>query len=178
MQVRLVEAPPSTPVAPQASPAAQAESPAPASSGERAVEPTPAPVQRLPPRAEPAPPTVLAPATTTTGLALPVTATDDDLYQPRAQLSVAPAALGPITIDYPHFDNDAGRYEAELTVFIDETGAVARVRVDSNSLPPVLEDAARRAFLNARFRPGEAAQQGAVRSRIRVLVTFDDRLRR
>lgn len=107
------------------------------------------------------------------GLSLPGVATDEDLYFPRALLSVPPAALDLVVIDYPRFDGDAGRYVAELSLFIDETGRVARVRVDSGSLPPALEDAARRAFTQARFRPGEAAEHGAVKSRIRIEVVFE-----
>jgi len=121
------------------------------------------------PEAMPMPP----PADTWLGLALPGVATDEDLYFPRALLSVPPAALDPVVIDYPRFDGDAGRYVAELSLFIDETGRVARVRVDSGSLPPALEDAARRAFTQARFRPGEAAEHGAVKSRIRIEVVFE-----
>jgi len=112
-------------------------------------------------------------ADTWLGFALPGVATDDDLYFPRSQLAVAPAAIDPVVIDYPRFDGDAGRYVAELSLFIDETGRVARVRVDNGSLPPALEDAARRAFTQARFRPGEAAEHGAVKSRIRIEVVFE-----
>jgi protein TonB len=107
------------------------------------------------------------------GLTLPGLATDDDLYFARSQLSKAPTALDPVIVDYPRFAGDAGRYVAELSLFIDETGRVARVRIDSGSLPPPLEDAARRAFMQARFRPGEAAEHGAVKSRIRIEVSFD-----
>ncbi len=113
------------------------------------------------------------PADTWFGLALPGVATEDDLYFPRALLSHAPAALDPVIIDYPRFEGDIGRYVAELSLFIDETGRVARVRVDSGSLPPALEDAARRAFAQARFRPGEVAEHGAVKSRIRIEVIFE-----
>lgn len=116
---------------------------------------------------------VPTPANTWLGLALPGAAGDDDLYFPRSQLLVAPAAIDPVVIDYPRFDGDAGRYVAELSLFIDETGRVARIRVDSGSLPPALEDAARRAFTQARFRPGEAAEHGTVKSRIRIEVVFE-----
>jgi TonB family protein len=123
------------------------------------------------------PPTAVAPVVPKVdallGFAMPGMASDDDLYFPRSQLLVAPTALGPVVIDYPRFDGDAGRYAAELSLYIDETGRVARVRVDSGSLPPALEDAARRAFTQARFRPGEAAEHGAVKSRIRIEVSFD-----
>jgi hypothetical protein len=41
------------------------------------------------------------------------------------------------------------------------------------ALPPALEDAARKAFVQARFRPGEHAEHGVVKSRIRVEVVFE-----
>jgi hypothetical protein len=109
------------------------------------------------------------------GMALPGVPTEDDHFFARSALSVAPAALQPVLIDYPVFQGDAGRYVSELSLFIDETGSVVKVRVDGDALPPPLEAAARRAFLNARFRPGEAPEFGVVKSRIRVEVTFDNR---
>ncbi len=60
-----------------------------------------------------------------------------------------------------------------MTLFIDETGAVVRVRCEGNTLPPAFEEAARNAFMNVRFRPGELADHGAVKSRIRVEVVFE-----
>lgn len=126
-------------------------------------------VSAPPPNAAPVP----RPTDNWLGLAMPGVATDDDLYFPRSQLTVAPAAIDPVVIDYPRFDGDAGRYVAELSLFIDEAGRVLRVRVDNGSLPPALEDAARRAFTQARFRPGEAAEHGTVKSRIRIEVVFE-----
>lgn len=117
----------------------------------------------------------LPPAATWLGLALPGVPTEDDQFFARSLLSVAPAPLQPVLIDYPVFAGDAGRYVSELSLFIDETGTVVKVRVDGAPLPPPLEAAARHAFLNARFRPGEAPEVGVVKSRIRVEVTFDSR---
>lgn len=173
LQFRVLEVqspPPSTAAAPAATVSSQAElAPAPEAvalpAPERVAEPSPA----LQPEAVP----VLPAAQTWLGLALPGAATDDDLYFPRSQLSVVPVAIDPVLIDYPEFKNDAGRYVAELSLFIDERGTVVRVRVDSGPLPAALEEAARRAFTQARFRPGEAAEHGVVKSRIRVEVSFD-----
>lgn len=172
VQVRLLEVP-GKPVVPPAAVATLGGVPAwvdaplvPApAQKETRVEATRAPLPDVVP--------VPVPADTWLGLALPGVATDDDLYFPRSQLTVAPAAIDPVVIDYPRFDGDAGRYVAELSLFIDETGRVARVRVDNGSLPPALEDAARRAFTQARFRPGEAAEHGTVKSRIRIEVVFE-----
>lgn len=179
VKVRMLEAPP--PAAPaQAAPAEVAER----SSAERdsAVSPRPeatevaAAIEPAAPVA-PAPAAVLPPAESLLGLSLPGMASEDDLYFARGQLSAAPAPLDAVIIDYPVFAGDAGRYSAELSLFIDEAGRVVRVRVDSAGLPPALEDAARRAFTRVRFRPGEATEQGVVKSRIRVEVTFENTLR-
>lgn len=178
VKVRLLEAPPpeaptvvaaaatAAPVADRANAMAQAVPP---------TEPAVLPQPPLPPAAAPA--VALPPAESLLGLSLPGIANEDDLYFPRSQLAVVPAATDVVTIDYPVFAGDAGRYTAELSLFIDETGRVARVRVDSTGLPPALEEAARRAFSRVRFRPGEAPGQGVVKSRIRVEVTFENTLR-
>lgn len=93
-------------------------------------------------------------------------------YLPRPLLDRAPVAAGPIAIDYPPIAGDAGHYRAVLALFIDETGRVRRVRAEGHALPAPLEKAARSAFLDARFRPGEVEGR-AVRSLIRVEVSFD-----
>ena len=137
------------------------------------------PAQAVPPRsvADPAPPRVapasVSPPAPAFGLVVPGADRDGD-YFPRAQLSLAPSPLDLVVIDYPAIEKDRGHHVSELTLFIDETGRVARVRVDGPSLPPALEDAARRAFAAARFRPGEAEGR-AVKSQIRVEVVFDNR---
>ena len=88
------------------------------------------------------------------GLVLPGIHSDGDYY-PRALLSKAPSPLDAVAIDYPLIENDSGYHVSELTLFIDETGRVARVRVDGASLPAALEAAARQAFASAQFRAGE-----------------------
>lgn len=93
-------------------------------------------------------------------------------YLPRPLLSLVPAATAPIPIDYPPIEGDAGHYRAVLDLFIDETGHVRRVRAEGRALPAPLEEAARSAFMSARFTPGEV-DGVAVRSLIRVEVSFD-----
>lgn len=115
--------------------------------------------------------TVAAPLAPKPVLALPGTDADAD-YLPRSLLSQPPAPLAPVLIDYPPIDDDKGRYVSELSLFIDATGNVAKVRVDGPQLPPALEAAARSAFLGARFAPGQLDGQ-AVRSRIRIEVVFE-----
>jgi hypothetical protein len=107
------------------------------------------------------------------GWSLPGVADDDDVFLARSFLAVAPAPLAPVIIQYPEFAAANERYSGELTLYIDETGAVVRVRAETGALPPALEAAAREAFMSVRFRPGELAEHGAVKSRIRVEVTFE-----
>jgi hypothetical protein len=133
-----------------------AASPAPAPA------PAPAPISPLPAPA----PTLVSPA---------LSAPRDGLlldYIPRSLLTTPPVATSAIEIVFPAgVDNDV-HLTAELSLFIDETGVVQYVRVDSEALPPVMEAAARTAFLRGRFSPGEV-QGRPVRSVIRVEVSFE-----
>jgi TonB family protein len=143
---------------------------APAADGDRAARPTPLPSQA--PAANSAAARA-SPPQPAFGLVAPVGEVDADYY-PRAALSLAPAPLAAIVIDYPPVANDSGHHVSELSLFIDETGHVTRVRVDGPALPPALEQAAREAFTGARFRPGEVDGH-AVKARIRIEVVFDVR---
>lgn len=107
------------------------------------------------------------------GWSLPGAANEDDVFLARSLLAVPPVPLTPVLISYPDVAGLSERYSSELTLFIDETGAVVRVRAEAGALPPVLEEAARNAFMSVRFRPGELAEHGAVKSRIRVEVVFE-----
>lgn len=98
---------------------------------------------------------------------------DDDAYLPRSALTQGPEPLEQIELPYPD-TTPMGTFHAVLTLFIDETGQVRRVRVEEvgpDGLPPELEDVARQTFLSHRFTPGEQNGQ-AVRSQIRVGVDF------
>ncbi len=107
------------------------------------------------------------------GLSLPGVANEEDQFVARSLLSAPPVPLAAVIIDFPDFDGKTSRYVGELTLFIDESGAVVRVKAEGAALPPALEDAARNAFMQARFRPGELRDHGAVKSRIRVEVIFE-----
>jgi hypothetical protein len=107
------------------------------------------------------------------GLSLPGIANEEDQFVARSLLSAPPVPLAPVIINYPDFKGEASRYVGELTLFIDESGAVVRVKVEGSALPQALEDAARNAFMQVRFRPGELTDRGAVKSRIRVEVVFE-----
>ncbi|MGA0612367.1 energy transducer TonB [Caldimonas sp. KR1-144] len=105
-----------------------------------------------------------------------IDAADGPDYLPRPWLSVAPTPVEPVALDYPALEGDTGWHRAVLALFIDEAGVVQRVRVEEAELPAALEEAARKAFMGARFRPGEL-DGVAVRSRLRVEVEFDSRSR-
>jgi outer membrane biosynthesis protein TonB len=93
-------------------------------------------------------------------------------YVPREFLSLAPKPLTNLEIPFP--ESVAGEFniKAQLTLFIDESGYVQRVRVDGPALPPLLEEAAVNVFRQARFSPGQVGTQ-VVRSMIRIEVNFE-----
>jgi hypothetical protein len=95
-------------------------------------------------------------------------------YLPRSALTRAPEPATEVLLAYPE-GAPAGHWQGVLTLFIDEHGAVQRVRVESTDteLPHPFQEAARQAFLAARFTPGEWQGQ-PVRSRIRIAVEFED----
>jgi periplasmic protein TonB len=171
LQVRLVEQPMSTSVAQAVSVAAEH-----ALGAERLAPPLPAssiPLKYTPALAATPILFVQPELPPLSGWALASVANEDDQFVARALLDVAPSPLAPVLLVFPKRFGDSGRFVGELTLFIDETGTVVRVRSEGETLPPVLEDAARSAFMNVRFRPGELAEHGAVKSRIRVEVVFE-----
>ncbi|RZS58700.1 energy transducer TonB [Sphaerotilus mobilis] len=105
------------------------------------------------------------------GVAVDRRVDDEALFLVRSQLDRPPNATGAIDLPYPE-SAPLGHYRAVMTLFIDEAGQVRRVRLDAGQiLPPLLEDAARQAFLQARFEPG-LKNGAAVRSRMRVAVEY------
>jgi TonB family protein len=115
-----------------------------------------------------------APASATgNDAAMPPGRPEGEDYLPRSALTLAPQALGLVALSYPE-EAPAGQHQGVLTLFIDEQGVVQRVRIESGDqeLPPVFQEAARQAFLAARFTPGEL-QGRAVKSRIRIQVSFE-----
>lgn len=100
-------------------------------------------------------------------------------YARRDMLDRAPQALGIVQINYPPGVEPGRAHTGRLTLFIDESGTVRKVLVATPSnpedaLPAPFVEAAREAFLQARFTPGER-QGKPVKSRIDVEVRFDDR---
>lgn len=100
-------------------------------------------------------------------------------YARRDMLDRAPQALGIVQISYPPGVEPGRVRTGRLTLFIDEAGTVRKVMLVSpadaqDALPAPFLEAAREAFLQARFAPGER-QGTAVKSRIDVEVSFDGR---
>lgn len=96
-------------------------------------------------------------------------------YLPRDLLTMGPRPLEPIVIAYPPEAHHPGKLNGRLAVYIDERGAVRRVEPLDNVLTGPVLDAARTAFLGARFMPGERQGQ-AVRTRLEVEVSFEAEL--
>lgn len=97
---------------------------------------------------------------------------DEADYLPRRELTVAPVLKAEVPLVWPEEGVLAGRYSAVVTLFVDETGRVRKLRFDGDGLPPLLQEQAREAFLGARFSPGEL-QGVPVKSRVRVEVVFE-----
>ncbi len=136
------------------------------------------------PLADAAAPADTADATTAASSTAPTSASaDSDTtftgYARRDMLDRAPQALGIVQISYPPGVEPGRLRTGRLTLFIDEAGAVRKVMLVSpadaqDALPAPFLEAAREAFLQARFAPGER-QGTAVKSRIDVEVSFDGR---
>ena len=93
-------------------------------------------------------------------------------YMPREFLSLAPKPLTNIEIPFPESVSGEFNIKVQLSLFIDESGQVQRVRVEGPALPPLLEEAAVKVFRQARFSPGQVGTQ-VVRSLIRIEVSFE-----
>ena len=105
-------------------------------------------------------------------IAAPTVAAMDEDYVPRSLLSVPPVAQAPVIIDAPEDETDIGRHVGILSLFIDEEGRVRHIASNEPVLPPAFEQAAREAFMAARFSPGQLDGR-SVKSRVRVEVVFE-----
>lgn len=156
-----------TQVEPQLAASPQAATPAPA--------PSPTLAAALPTEVEahptPAPESV---ATHPVASTEPAAAATPDVYHARRELSRAPKPLGPIDITFPPGVPTPGRHSAVLAIYIDEAGTVRKVQPVDAPLPDAFEEAARNAFLAARFRAGEREGR-VVKSFIHIEVVFEER---
>lgn len=140
-------------------------------SQEASAEPPPQAAAEAPaPQPEAPAPT----ATTTATAATTAPLSTPDVYHARRELSRAPKPLGPIDIAFPPGVPTPGRHSAVLAIYIDEAGTVRKVQPVDAPLPDAFEEAARNAFLAARFRAGERDSR-PVKSFIHIEVVFEER---
>lgn len=170
-QVRWIAAPPRAAEARPAEPAPAAMAPVAAPLAESVpaiLAPAPAVEPPLQREARPAPPSPPAPAAREEGDAL---VPGEAPYLPRKLLTVAPVA--PIDLDVPFPANVTGvvDLQVEVALFIDETGLVRRVQLESPDVPPEFARAISETFAGARFKPGELERK-PVRSRIKLQLEF------
>jgi len=93
-------------------------------------------------------------------------------YVPRPQLSVGPVPVSAIVLETPPGQVIATRQTGILSLFIDEEGRVQHIEAGEPTLAPALEEAARAAFMGARFLPGQIGGR-PVKSRLRVEASFE-----
>lgn len=105
-------------------------------------------------------------------VAAPTLAADHEDYVPRPLLSIPPAVQAAVIIATPSGEPDVGRRVGILSLFIDEEGRVRHVAGNEPLLPPAFEQAAREAFMAARFTSGQIDGR-PVKSRVRVEVVFE-----
>lgn len=105
--------------------------------------------------------------------ALPEAPALEPLYVPRGLLTRSPVAESSVLLSWPAQAPWRGSFTGVLRLYIDEQGTVRRVEPADEGLPEVLFEAARLAFQDTRFSPGELQGQ-AVRSVIRVEVSFEN----
>lgn len=91
-------------------------------------------------------------------------------YFAKAYLTANPEPLSSIEIPAPDIAGK-GTVQLELSVFIDDSGRVRRVRAETPGVMDAYVEAATRAFEATRFKPGEISGR-AVKSVIRVVVEF------
>jgi hypothetical protein len=97
---------------------------------------------------------------------------DERAYVPASQLTTGPTPVDEIQVPYPHGVHHLRVLTVGLTLFIDERGRVANIRVEEPELPAAYERAAMEAFAQRRFRPGLDGDR-PVKSRLRIRVAFD-----
>jgi len=90
-------------------------------------------------------------------------------------LSEPPLLQNSVVIDEPTTQRSAGARVGVLALYIDEEGRVQDVVAEAPFLPIEYEEAARKAFLAARYAPGRINGH-AVKSRVKVEVTFSGTL--
>lgn len=105
-------------------------------------------------------------------LQLPPAAFDESAYRSLSTVTVPPTVAAEVSVTYPSDPQRRELLVAALTLFIDEDGSVAKVRVEEPRAPASYEKAAVDAFSKARFNPGLLGKQ-AVKTRMVIRVAFE-----
>jgi len=93
-------------------------------------------------------------------------------YVPRPQLSVGPKPTTAIVLESPPGEVIATRQTGVFSLFIDEEGRVQHIEAGEPALSPSLQEAARAAFKDAQFEPGQIDGR-PVKSRLRIEASFE-----
>lgn len=110
------------------------------------------------------------------GVPVPAGLEAESEYLPRSELFEPAHPVAPVLVDYPEQVFAPGRVRVVLVLFIDEAGAVKRIRVEDEAQAPApLIEAAKAAFMSARFSPGQREDGSTAKSRMRIEVSFDAR---
>lgn len=126
----------------------------------------PAPPKEADRPATASPPQAPAPTPERTSAAAP-----EAPYLPRGQLTVPPRLVGHVDVPFPSDVDGTVDLKVRVTLFIDERGAVQKLRLDTPDVHPAFERSIREAFAAARFSPGEL-DSVAVRSQVRLEIEF------
>lgn len=96
-----------------------------------------------------------------------------DEYLPRSALTVLPRVRSEVLLEYPP-GAPAGRYRGQVTLFVDETGGVRRMRFETPDaqFPAVFQEEVRRRFSAATISPGELDGR-PVKAQHVIVVDFD-----
>jgi hypothetical protein len=100
---------------------------------------------------------------------IPAAADELDSYIPSALLSTPPLASMPIQIEAPPVEAAGVGVLGVFSIYIDDTGVVRHVIAEEPVSLPEVEEAVRKAFIDARFLPGQVGRV-LVKSRIRIEV--------
>lgn len=96
-----------------------------------------------------------------------------DEFLPRSALTVAPRVRSEVRLDYPTAA-PLGRFRGRVTLFVDETGSVRRMRFETPDaeFPAVFQDEVRQRFSAATISPGEVDGR-PVKAQHVIVVDFD-----
>jgi protein TonB len=100
---------------------------------------------------------------------IPTVMSELDSYIPSSLLSTPPLASMPILIETPPVEAAEQGLFGVFSIYIDDAGLVRHVIAEEPVPLPEVEEAVRKAFMDARFSPGQVGRL-LVKSRIRIEV--------